>query len=138
MNRNDDTRAGKNTTLSPTSSQNMKISIIIRMKYYSHFILFSVYSWKLSRTQTLTDAANTAINNAITPVQVLDNQYYEAVDQSAASCLSYPDIPAGDPIIIPGQCGTVTPVANFQSTAVSQCIALIMYNVYWNQVNAGY
>ncbi|XP_063387670.1 uncharacterized protein LOC134673601 [Cydia fagiglandana] len=76
----------------------------------------AVYSWKLSRSQTLSQASADLINTAMNQIQVLDQQYFETVDQSADGCFVYPDIPAGDPIILEGECGTVTPVANFQAT----------------------
>ncbi|XP_047994052.1 uncharacterized protein LOC125232437 [Leguminivora glycinivorella] len=74
----------------------------------------AVYSLKLSRTQTLTEASNTLINTAMSRVNVLDAQYFETIDQSEDGCFAYPEIAAGDPIVLPGQCGTVTPVASFQ------------------------
>ncbi|XP_061721997.1 uncharacterized protein LOC133528578 [Cydia pomonella] len=76
----------------------------------------AVYSWKLSRNQTLSQASADLINTAMEQVQVLDQQYFETVDQSDDGCFAYPDIPAGNPIILEGPCGTVTPVANFQAT----------------------
>ncbi|XP_063539025.1 uncharacterized protein LOC134748235 [Cydia strobilella] len=75
----------------------------------------AVYSWKLSRNQILSQASADLITTAMSLVQVLDEQYFETVDQSADGCFVYPDIAAGDPIILEGECGTVTPVANFQA-----------------------
>ncbi|XP_063628207.1 uncharacterized protein LOC134799701 [Cydia splendana] len=80
----------------------------------------AVYSWKLSRSQTLAQASADLISTAMSQIQVLDQQYFETVDQSADGCFVYPDIPAGNPIILEGLCGTVTPVANFQATQFTE------------------
>ncbi|XP_075983119.1 uncharacterized protein LOC142981240 isoform X2 [Anticarsia gemmatalis] len=74
----------------------------------------AVYSWKLSRTKQLSAAANTAINTAINRVVVLENRYYENVDQSDQACFYLPEIPLGQPVIFPGQCDTsIRGVPNF-------------------------
>ncbi|KAJ0173509.1 hypothetical protein K1T71_010658 [Dendrolimus kikuchii] len=75
----------------------------------------AVYSWKLSRTRSLSAASVTAINNAISDVRVLDNNYFETVDQSNNACFYLPNLGPGEPVIFPGQCETNVPVmANFQ------------------------
>ncbi|KPJ13950.1 Apolipoprotein D [Papilio machaon] len=74
----------------------------------------AVYSWKLSRSKQLSTAANTAINNAIANIQVLDNRYYESIDQSNNACFYLPDIAPGQPIILPGECDpNISVVQNF-------------------------
>ncbi|XP_013135715.1 PREDICTED: uncharacterized protein LOC106101136 [Papilio polytes] len=74
----------------------------------------AVYSWKLSRTKQLSTAANTAINNAIANIQVLDDRYYETIDQSNDACFYLPDIPSGQPVILPGECDpNINVVQNF-------------------------
>ncbi|XP_045453252.1 uncharacterized protein LOC123662453 [Melitaea cinxia] len=75
----------------------------------------SVYSWKLSRTQTLSPAANTAINTRIDQIDVLNNTYYEDIDQSDDACFFLPNLNPGEPIIFNGQCDPNIPVVqNFR------------------------
>ncbi|XP_052744153.1 uncharacterized protein LOC112046433 [Bicyclus anynana] len=77
-----------------------------------------VFSWKLSRSQQLSTAGNTAINNKIKEIDVLDNQYYEEVDQSDKACFYLPDIPPGVPVEFVGQCDeTLAVVQNFDASA---------------------
>ncbi|CAG5005077.1 unnamed protein product [Parnassius apollo] len=77
----------------------------------------AIYSWKLSRTKQLSAAANTEINNAIANITVLDNMYYENIDQSDNACFYLPDISPGEPIDLPGQCDlNITVVQNFNLT----------------------
>nr|QNT08914.1 polycalin [Spodoptera littoralis] len=66
----------------------------------------SVKSWKLSRTRQLTADADTAINTIINNNLVLGNEYFEDIDHSDAACFYLPEIEAGEPIILPGQCDT--------------------------------
>ncbi|CAH2044979.1 unnamed protein product, partial [Iphiclides podalirius] len=77
----------------------------------------AVYSWKLSRTQQLSAAANTAINNAIANIEVLDNVYYENIDQSATACFYLPDLAPGQPVEFVGQCDPNIPVMQNFNTA---------------------
>ncbi|XP_037294072.1 uncharacterized protein LOC115446804 isoform X2 [Manduca sexta] len=69
-----------------------------------------VWSWKLSRTKQLSAAANTAINNAIANIDVLQNRYYELIDQSDNACFYLPDLGPGEPVEFVGQCDTNVPV----------------------------
>lgn len=79
----------------------------------------AVYSWKLSRTRSLTAQAVTAINNAIAPIEVLDNVYYESIDQSDDACFYLPEIGPGQPIVLIGQCDpNITVVQNFDAGRV--------------------
>ncbi|XP_050354414.1 LOW QUALITY PROTEIN: uncharacterized protein LOC126776158 [Nymphalis io] len=78
----------------------------------------AVYSWKLSRTKQLSPASNAAINTAISRVTVLDEIYYEAVDQSDTACFYLPVLPPGEPVILNGQCDqNIQVVQNFNAAA---------------------
>uniref|UniRef100_A0A2A4JVA8 Lipocalin/cytosolic fatty-acid binding domain-containing protein n=1 Tax=Heliothis virescens TaxID=7102 RepID=A0A2A4JVA8_HELVI len=63
-----------------------------------------VSSWKLSRTKTLSTASATAISNVMSTVSVLDQRYYETMDQSVQGCFYFPEPQAGVPVVFPGQC----------------------------------
>ncbi|KAL0819468.1 hypothetical protein ABMA28_007573 [Loxostege sticticalis] len=77
-----------------------------------------VFSWKLSRTRSLSPAANESIDSVIDSIDVLHNQYYEDVDQSDDACFFLPDFVAGEPVIFPGQCDPNVPVVqNFNASA---------------------
>ncbi|XP_037876122.1 chlorophyllide A binding protein isoform X2 [Bombyx mori] len=76
-----------------------------------------VWSWKMSRTNTLTQAATTAINTIVNRINVLDARYYQTVDRSDAACFYYPE-PTGQPVVFRGQCDTTIPVVpNFDANA---------------------
>ncbi|XP_046971595.1 uncharacterized protein LOC124538552 isoform X1 [Vanessa cardui] len=78
----------------------------------------AVYSWKLSRSKTLSAAANTAINNRIAQIDVLDNMYYENIDQSDRACFFLPELRPGEPVVFNGQCDPNIPVVqNFRPDA---------------------
>lgn len=100
----------------------------MKKKYYIHnSSLLTVYSWKLSRTQQLSPASLTAINNIIQGITVLEERYYENVDQSDNACFTLPVIAPGQPIILEGQCDPNIPVVqNFNITNVS----IIIENFY--------
>ncbi|XP_064074025.1 uncharacterized protein LOC113399468 [Vanessa tameamea] len=77
-----------------------------------------VWSWKLSRTKSLTPNAVTAINNVVNTIPVLDNRYYESKDQSREGCFYYPEPQPDVPVVFPGQCDlTIPAIANFNMTA---------------------
>ncbi|CAK1583857.1 unnamed protein product [Parnassius mnemosyne] len=77
----------------------------------------AIYSWKLSRTKQLSAAANTAINNAIANITVLDNMYYENIDQSDNACFYLPEVSPGEPVDFPGRCDpNISVVQNFNLT----------------------
>lgn len=81
----------------------------------------AVISWKLSRTQSLTPAAETAMNNVISNVQVLEQMYFVPEGQSEDDCFFYPDNNGGD-VVLDGQCvpdSQVPAVTNFNSDLVS-------------------
>lgn len=84
------------------------------------YILFTVYSWKLSRTKQLSVVANTSINNTIASIPVLDNKYYEDIDQSDEGCFFLPELSPGSPVEFVGQCDpNITVVQNFDPVRVS-------------------
>lgn len=79
-----------------------------------------MWSWKLSRTKQLTATANAAINNVIATNVVLDNVYYEPIDQSDRACFHLPNLAPGEPVILPGQCDpNINAIRNFDATRVS-------------------
>ncbi|XP_050664604.1 uncharacterized protein LOC126965205 isoform X19 [Leptidea sinapis] len=76
-----------------------------------------VFSFKLSRTKALSAASNTTINNIIDTIPVLDNMYYEFIDQSDDACFYLPPFVPIDPVIFPGQCDeTIPALRNFDVT----------------------
>lgn len=88
---------------------------------------FTVYSWKLSRSKTLSAAANTAINNKISEVDVLHQQYYENIDQSEDACFFLPDLAPGEPVVFDGQCDRNIPIVqNFNAARVGDSKSFIM------------
>lgn len=92
---------------------------------------FTVYSWKLSRSKTLSAAANTAINSKISEVDVLHQQYYENIDQSEAACFFLPDLVPGEPVVFEGQCDRNIPIVqNFNAARVGDSKALLWYRRY--------
>lgn len=84
------------------------------------YVPFPVWSWKLSRTKQLTAASSTAIDNAMANIDVVENRYFQSIDQSDQACFYLPEIAAGQPVIFPGQCDTtITGVNNFSPSRVS-------------------
>ncbi|RVE53897.1 hypothetical protein evm_001559 [Chilo suppressalis] len=78
----------------------------------------AVYSWKLSRNRTLSDAARDIISDAMNPVDVLSDEYFERIDQSDDACFYLPNLAPGDPVIFRGQCNdSITGVPNFNVNA---------------------
>lgn len=57
----------------------------------------------MSRTSTLSASANTAIDSIVNGINVLDNQYYQQIDQSDTGCFYFP-IPDGNTVFFRGQC----------------------------------
>ncbi|CAF4867620.1 unnamed protein product [Pieris macdunnoughi] len=79
-----------------------------------------VYSWKLSRRQQLSAAANTQINNVKATISVLDSRYYKNIDQSDAACFHLPDFTPGESVILPGKCdANITVERNFDAQRYS-------------------
>ncbi|CAG9565651.1 unnamed protein product [Danaus chrysippus] len=77
-----------------------------------------VYSWKLGRSQQLSQNYIQSINDAMSNVNVLQERYFETKNHTPASCFFLPDIPKGEPIILNGQCDLNIPVVqNFNASA---------------------
>lgn len=78
-----------------------------------------VTSWKMSRTRELTAAAEARINAIINRVDVLNERFYEADDQSDEACFYLPPAGPNTPIFR-GQCDLSIPaVGNFRPGDVS-------------------
>ncbi|XP_038206911.1 uncharacterized protein LOC119828740 [Zerene cesonia] len=77
-----------------------------------------VYSWKLSRSRTMSAPGNTAIDNVINNVNVLNERYFENANQTDAGCFYFPRVNPDAPVIFPGQCDLgVRAVYNFNVSA---------------------
>ncbi|CAH4038097.1 unnamed protein product [Pieris brassicae] len=75
-----------------------------------------VYSWKLSRTTTLGDTAEAAINNVVDQINVLNERFYATTDNSGDACFYYPPVDSSRPVVFDGQCDpNISVVRNFQS-----------------------
>lgn len=59
------------------------------------------------------------MDSAISSIVVLDNEYYEPIDQTDTACFFLPELAEGEPIILPGQCEDVPVVQNFDAVAVN-------------------
>jgi retinol-binding protein 4 len=86
---------------------------------YSHLSnLFTVLSWKLSRGRTLSQAANDAINAVVNNINVLNDRYYDQIEQTQDACFYYPEA-NGQPLIFRGQCNDdIKVTTNFNATRV--------------------
>ncbi|XP_026760679.3 uncharacterized protein LOC113519703 [Galleria mellonella] len=118
-----DTQNSGRLTISLTNNKGEIVNIpfwIISTDYDNYALAYScdnrdddfrnIFSWKLSRTKTLSPEANVAINNAISTIDVLGNDYYESIDQSDEACFYLPHLEPGQPIILPGKCDPNIPV----------------------------
>ncbi|KAL4702755.1 hypothetical protein ACJJTC_002295 [Scirpophaga incertulas] len=56
-----------------------------------------IYSWKFSRTKVMSEESKAAISAAIADVNVLQQQYYNVIDQSNEACL-LPDLKKDKPV----------------------------------------
>lgn len=84
----------------------------------------------MSRTNTLSDAANTAINNIVNGINVLNDRYYNTVDRSDSACFYYPEPSVNTPVVFRGQCDlTIPAVANFDPTRVSWEYSKIIHQI---------
>lgn len=73
-----------------------------------------IWSWKLSRENTMSEAANAAINAVTENIVVLNDDYFEETEHSVDACFYLPDLEPEDPVIFTGQCDDTIPVvANF-------------------------
>lgn len=60
------------------------------------------------------------LNNTLNSLFGLTSNDLVSVDHSAMACEVLPDIPAGQPVILPGQCNAnISVVQNFNVSAVS-------------------
>ncbi|XP_045502727.1 uncharacterized protein LOC123699752 [Colias croceus] len=125
------------TATSPTGNGKLLVNIgtnpvvnywIIGTNYNSYALAYScenldserrrVWSWKLSRSPTMSNADTQVINNLMSNINVLDDRYFQNTNQTDAACFYYPDIPLEEPVIFPGQCDQTLPVVtNFNITA---------------------
>nr|XP_049704849.1 uncharacterized protein LOC110376413 isoform X13 [Helicoverpa armigera] len=79
-----------------------------------------VWSWKLSRTKQLSAAANTAIASIVASNVVLQDTYFERIDQSDEACFYLPELERGEAVILPGQCDpSIRGIPNFDITKYS-------------------
>lgn len=83
-------------------------------------LLFPVWSWKLSRTKSLSTTAVANINAIINNIEVLNNRYYETIDNSDEGCFYFPTPGLNTPVIFRGQCDqSINTVMNFDAVRVS-------------------
>jgi hypothetical protein len=95
---------------------------IKRESYIYLPFLVTVYSWKLSRSKRLSNAANNHINGILllSNDDVLDQRYFEDINQSDEACFYLPVLKPGEPVVFPGQCDeTIPAVPNFNVSRVS-------------------
>lgn len=86
----------------------------------AHLTILPVFSWVVSRTRQLPDAAREQVNQVINSLVELNSLYYQVTDQSDASCFYIPETVDGDSIVFGGQCDLNIPVVNnFQAGDVS-------------------
>lgn len=58
-------------------------------------------------------------------VQVLEQRYYEPIDQSLEACFFLPELAPGEPVILVGQCDpNITVVQNFDAGRVINKLTL--------------
>ncbi|XP_064293123.1 uncharacterized protein LOC128682706 [Plodia interpunctella] len=95
---------------------------ILDTDYVSYSLVYScanqgdeyrqVWSWKLSRTKDFPVAADSAINETMSNIEILDQRYYVVGDQSPEGCFYYPEPIQGVPVVFPGQCDANIPVVS--------------------------
>lgn len=78
-----------------------------------------VFSWKLGRSKQLSATAVAAINSVTSGIQVLDERYYQPIDQSREGCFYFPEPEPGKVVRFPGQCEDIDVVQNFDLSKVS-------------------
>lgn len=89
--------------------------------------IFSVWSWKLSRTRSLSANATSAIDQIIDSIQVLNNRFFETVNNSDDACFYYPEA-NGQPVIFRGICDQNIPVVTgFDAGQVTFTLLLILW-----------
>lgn len=75
--------------------------------------MISVFSWKLSRTKELTQTYAQRIEDAMAGIDVIDQRYFETINQNDNACFYLPDLAPGEPPVFPGQCANFNAVPNF-------------------------
>lgn len=82
-------------------------------------LIFSVWSWKLSRTRSLSANAINAIDKIIDSIQVLNSHFYESVKNSDDACFYYPAANK-EPVVFRGICDkSIEVVSNFEAEKVT-------------------
>lgn len=72
----------------------------------------------MSRTRSLSEQAINAIDQIIQNVQVLNNRFYESVDNTDDACFYFP-VENGEPVIFRGICDeNIQVVTNFRADDV--------------------
>lgn len=93
---------------------NIITEVIFRKKNF-----ITVWSWKLGRQRSLSNDDNESIDNVINTVNVLNNRFYQEVDNTDSSCFYFPE-PNNEPVVFRGQCDFSIPtVTNFDAARVS-------------------
>ncbi|XP_047512186.1 uncharacterized protein LOC125054377 isoform X2 [Pieris napi] len=98
---------------------------IINTDYKSYSLVYSctnlpdnkkrIFSWKLSRTRSLTQDATNRINTIMNNIRELNNKYFQKVDQSDDACFYLPP-PGPYPVIFRGKCDlNITTVPSFEA-----------------------
>ncbi|KAG7297779.1 hypothetical protein JYU34_018521 [Plutella xylostella] len=92
---------------------------ILNVDYDSHALAYSclnldngkqgVWSWKLSRSKTLSTEAQASISATVSNVDVLGDDFYERIDQDDDSCFYLPELTPNEPAIFPGRCNANIP-----------------------------
>lgn len=86
-----------------------------------------MWSWKLSRSNTLSQDAIIAINDAINNIDVIHESYYQKIDRTDTGCFYYPTPDSDSEVIFPGQCDdNIQAVNNFRL----QDVCLQLYYLY--------
>lgn len=74
----------------------------------------------MSRTRNLTPTAIENMNRVIDGVEVLNNRYYQLLDQSDTGCFYFPTPEPNRPVVFRGQCDpNINVVNDFNAAAVS-------------------
>ncbi|OWR44741.1 chlorophyllide A binding protein precursor, partial [Danaus plexippus plexippus] len=77
-----------------------------------------VFSWKLSRSKFLSNESLVAIDKAMANITVLENRYYENINQTDNACFYLPKPEPGKPVTFVGQCDESIPVvSNFAAAS---------------------
>lgn len=97
----------------------------MRNNHYTIKFYFTVSSWKLSRTPTLTPQADAAMVPVIISTRGLIEEYYQSTSQSDEDCFYVPDVYENQAVVFRGQCENITGVQGFDSARVSAVVSNI-------------